>query len=368
MGSGGKERRLTELLKNLISHDITYELVVMSDDIHYREVLNLGINIHRLIRKTKKDFFIIRKIYRLCRDFKPDIVHCWDSMTAVYLVLPCKLLKIKLINGMVVDTPVNPNILNKSLLRARLTFPFSDVIVGNSLAGLKAYHANEKKSICIYNGIDFKRFMQLKGKSVIKKELNINTPDSIFIVGMVATFGRNKDYNTLINAALSILDRRDDIVFILVGGGPDLETIKGMVPLRLSEKIYFTGRRSDVESIINIFDIGLLLTNSKVISEGISNSVLEFMSLKKAVIATRGGGTDELVIDGKNGFLIDPGNVSQLKEKILFLMENRELLNELGDNGHLMVKEKFNIGIMIRSYLSLYYKLVNIKSSLSIFF
>ncbi len=357
MGSGGKERRLTELLKNLVFHDITYELVVMSDDIHYKEVFNLGIKIHQLVRKTKKDIFIIRKIFRLCRDFKPDIVHCWDSMTAVYLVLPCKLLNIKLINGMVVDTPVNQSIGNKSWLRARLTFPFSDTIVGNSMAGLKAYRANGRKSQCIYNGIDFERFTQLKGKSLVKKELKINVPDSRFIVGMVATFGRNKDYRTLIKAALSIVNDRDDISFILVGDGPDLETIKGIVPVQLSEKIFFTGKRSDVESIIKIFDVGVLLTNSKVHGEGISNSILEYMSLGKAVIATRGGGTDEVVIDFKNGFLIDPGNEGQLIEKILCLIGNRKLAIEFGDYGRRMIKEKFNIGIMVNKYISLYNKL-----------
>ena len=79
-------------------------------------------------------------------------------MTAVYAIPACKLLNIKLINGMVVDTPVKKNILNKNWLRARLTFPFSDLIIGNSKAGLIAYKAPTKKSRCIYNGMDFERF------------------------------------------------------------------------------------------------------------------------------------------------------------------------------------------------------------------
>ena len=60
-------------------------------------------------------------------------------MTLVYSIPACRLLKIKLINGMVVDTPVKPNLLNKRWLRAQLTFPFSNIIIGNSKAGLAAY-------------------------------------------------------------------------------------------------------------------------------------------------------------------------------------------------------------------------------------
>ena len=91
---------------------------------------------------------------------------------------------------------------------------------------------------------------------------------------------------------------------------------KVSVPVSLLNKIIFLGKRSNVESIINIFDVGILLTNSKVHGEGISNSIMEYMALGKPVIATRGGGTNEVVIEGENGYLIDPFNEDQLIEKI----------------------------------------------------
>lgn len=53
--SGGKERRLTELMGVIkLKRDVQFELVVMSNDIHYKEVLDLDINIHYLIRKKKR--------------------------------------------------------------------------------------------------------------------------------------------------------------------------------------------------------------------------------------------------------------------------------------------------------------------------
>jgi glycosyltransferase involved in cell wall biosynthesis len=359
LGSGGKERRLTELLKKVkLSPDIEFELIVMSTNIHYKEVLNLGINIHFIIRKTKKDLSVFFKIYKLCKSYNPDIVHCWDSMTAVYVVPACKLLKIKMVNGMVIDSPVKRNILNKEWLRAKLTFPFSDIIVGNSCAGLKAYGAPSDKSCCIYNGLDLSRFTNLKDPTFVCKDIFGEISSDFFIIGMVAAFEDRKDYRTLIKAAISIIPRRNYVRFILIGEGANLPFIKESVPQSLMNKITFLGKRSDVESIVNIFDIGVLLTNAKVHGEGISNSIIEYMALGKPVIATRGGGTDELIIDNHNGFLIEPAHADQLIEKIESMIENKLLITKLGNFGKKMVEERFDIEIMTKNYVSLYKKLL----------
>lgn len=357
--SGGKERRLSQLLKSLRLHsEIEFKLAIMSNDIHYKEVLNLNLDIHYLIRKSKKDISVYYNFYKLCKKFKPDIVHCWDDMTAIYSVPACKLLNIKLINGMVIDSPVHRNYFNKYWRRGQLTFPFSDVIVGNSRAGLKAYNAPDKKSVCIYNGMYLSRFENLSDPGKMCSEIFGNHSGELFIIGMVAAFEERKDYATLIKTAISLLSERNNIRFILVGDGSEFNKIKESVPVSLTNKIIFLGKRSDVESIINIFDIGVLLTNAKVHGEGISNSIIEYMALGKPVIATSGGGTNEVVMDNFNGFLIDPGNKAQLTEAITKLMDNPDLILKYGMNGKEMAKTKFDIGIMTEHYTSLYKRLL----------
>ena len=166
--AGGKERRLTELMKILkLNEDIQFEVVVMSEDIHYKEILDLGINIHYIKRKTKKDIATFYIFYKLCKTYKPNIVHCWDSMTAVYALPTCKLLNIRLVNGMITSSPGQLNIFNKVWWRAKLTFPFSDTIIGNSRAGLAVYKAPENKSICIHNGFNFERTNDIINKEII---------------------------------------------------------------------------------------------------------------------------------------------------------------------------------------------------------
>lgn len=353
LGSGGKERRLTELLKALkVRQNIEFELVVMSRNIHYREVLDLGINIRYIIRETKKDISVFNKFYKLCRNYRPDIVHCWDSMTAVYLVPTCKLLHIKLVNGMVIDSPVRQNVFNKYWLRARLTFPFSDIIVGNSRAGLLAYKAPESRGYIVYNGFSSERTEKLINKEFIKKQLNINTD---YMVGMVATFWENKDYPTYYEAAQSLLAKRKDITFLAIGNNTDSFESLNLIDKQYMENFRFLGKRSDIESYINSMDICILST----FTEGISNSIMEYMALGKPVVATRGGGTSEIVINEETGFLVDPSNPGELAGKIEILLNDRKLREKMGSAGRGRVKDIFSIEQMVTKYINLYNMLLS---------
>jgi len=361
--AGGKQRRLVELMKGVkLKSNIEFEIIVMSSEIHYNQVIDLGIKIHYLVRSTKNDFSVFRKFYKICKNYQPDIVHCWDSLTAAIAVPSCKILHIKLVNGLVVDTPVNQTIFDKFWLRARLTFLFSNIVIGNSNAGLKAYKAPVSRSLCIYNGMDLSRFNNLKEPALIRKEIFGEDLCGIIVIGMVAAFEERKDYETLIKAAKKLIPSETKIRFVLVGNGPTFEKIRSEVSGSLSDKIIFLGKRSDVESIVNIFDIGVLLTNTKVHGEGISNSVIEYMALSKPVIATRGGGTNEVVIDEKNGYLIDPDNEDQLIDKIRILLADKTRMDHFGERGGNMAREKFDLKIMTNHYLEMYHTLIKNKN------
>ena len=351
LGTGGKERRLTELLKAVwLRNEIEYKLAVMSRNIHYREILEVGFKIEYILRKTRWDIFVFLKLYRLIRRYRPDIVHCWDSMTAVYASPVCKLLRCKMINGMVIDTPLKRNIFNKYWLRARLTFPFSDVIVGNSEAGLKAYKAPNRKSIVVYPGFNFSRTENLPDKQTVRKQFDI-TAD--FVVGMVATFWEKKDYPTFFSAAQNILTRRKDITFIAIGSGTDSQEANDLVEKQNRNYFRLLGSRSDVESLVNIMDICVLST----FTEGTSNSILEYMALAKPVVATDGGGTREIVSDGVTGFLVEPSTTTDLETKINLLLKDARMREMLGAAGLERVRNCFSIDRMVGDYINIYSRL-----------
>jgi glycosyltransferase involved in cell wall biosynthesis len=348
LGPGGKERRLTELLKGLNSHpEIDFDLVVMSESIHYEEINELGIDIHKIIRKTKRDFTVYNKFYDLLRRYKPDIVHCWDSMTAVYMAPLVKILGCTLINGMVIDVPSGRKVLNKHWMRGMLTFPLSKVIVGNSKAGLKAYCVPAAKGIVIYNGFNFSRLEDLIPGEDIIKELNIKTD---LIVGMIATFWERKDYPTFYEAARILLKKRNDVTFLAIGTNTDSEKSFKLLDCEVQPYFRLLGKRTNVESYINIMDIGVLTT----FTEGISNALLEYMALGKPVVATGGSGTEELVVDGITGFLVKTSDPVQLAEKLEMLLNDEAMRKGMGLAGCQRVSEHFSINRMVNDYIELY--------------
>jgi glycosyltransferase involved in cell wall biosynthesis len=348
LGAGGKERRLTEIMKAFASNkDIKFELAIMSYGIDFKELFDLDINIHYILRKTQRDMSVFYRFYKLCRKIQPDIVHCWDSMTAVYSVPACKMLNIKLVNGMVSNAPLKQNIFDKQYVRAKFTFMFSNKIVSNSKAGLISYNAPERGSCVIENAFNFDRTFHLISAETIKKQIDA---DSKYIVGMVANFKNDKDYKTYYTAAQLLLKKRKGITFMAIGAGTDSDASKALIDSQYINYFRLLGKRMDIESLINIMDICVLSTYT----EGISNSILEYMALEKPVVATAGGGTNEIVIDNETGFLIDPSNPKELADKLEVLLDNSELRTNMGMAGKKRAIEEFSVEKMITKYCDLY--------------
>jgi len=351
--SGGKERRMVELLKGLNRRkNVVVRLLVLSEDIHYTEIKNLGIEIICLVRRYQKDLGMFYRIYQEVKRFKPDIIHSWETMTSVYITPSAAILDFKFINAIIADSPSQIKPFSSLWWRIRLTFPFSNLIIGNSQAGLRAYKAPLKKSKCIHNGVDLSRFNKLEKEEAVRRSLNITTTK---VIGMVATFSKYKDYPTFIMAAIKLLASDQDLSFVCVGDGPEFEKIRAMVPPKLASKIIFTGRCQDVESIVNIFSIGVLAT----FTEGISNSVIEYMALSKPVVATIGGGTSELVIDGVTGFLVPSESIDALERSIQKLLHNPDQARAFGKTGQLRIQRYFNLNRMTHEYFSAYTELLS---------
>lgn len=342
--SGGKERRLVELIKGL-SRDPNFEmeLVLTKENIHYTEIERTGIKIHFFVRKIKKDPRIFIKFYSLAKKYKPDIIHVWGNMVAIYAIPTKIILGIPMINNEITDARIN---VSKSILSHKLTFPFSDKIISNSYAGLEAYNAPANKSSVIYNGFEFDRINNLESKDLIRDKFNIKTK---FIVAMVASFTVYKDYTTFIKAALELLITNNDVTFLCIGGG-DFEKYKQIIGHENEINILFLGKQENIESIMNVCDIGVLISNSKLHGEGISNSLLEFMALSKPVIANDCGGTIEIVENNKNGFIIEDQNYLDLKDKILTLLEDENLRIMFGQESIKIVTKFFSIEKMINSF------------------
>lgn len=356
IGGGGKERRMLELIKSL-SKDPKYTIILISltdMGVGYEYMYQFPITIietDRTHRFTTKPFFVIRDAIR---KYKPDIVHSWGSMASAYMLPILPFRKFRFINGIIADAPqtIHWAWLVKPYLRGKLTYPFSDVVLSNSLAGIKSYGAPRSKTRCIYNGIDMNRFKNLPDPVELKRELGIS--NFSYVVGMVGAFHDRKDFITYTLAAKAIVAQNKSICFLLIGEGKNREPIEAMLTEEEKKNIIILGRRSDVEALIQVFDVGVLCTNSKLHGEGVSNSIIEYMSLKKPVIATEGGGTNEVIEHGINGFLIGHNDQAGLIEKINYLYSKPDESKKMGEAALKTIEKKFLLDRMTSEFIDVY--------------
>jgi glycosyltransferase involved in cell wall biosynthesis len=349
---GGKERQFIELLKGLNAEPgFIPEAVIMSDDVEYDDFLRLGIRSHAVVRKSRHDLTVLPRLNAVIRQFSPDIVHSWNSMCSIYSAPLAKLHGARFVEGYVRSAPPNLSLRNPDYLRGKLTSPFSDVVVSNSTAGLRAYRIPHRKGVCIHNGFDPRRLSGTASPGDVRRSLAIETGH---VVGMVASFSDRKDYDTFLRAAQSILAVRDDVTFLGIGDGRNLARLaEGVLPGQ-RDRIKLVGRRSDVEDIVDIFSVGVLTSNAAIHGEGISNAIMEYMARGKPVVATDCGGNREIVDDGRTGFLIGNGDAAALARRIIQLLDDRALASACGESGRLRICEEFSMDRMTQAYVQLY--------------
>ncbi|MFT3680268.1 MAG: glycosyltransferase family 4 protein [Ferruginibacter sp.] len=353
---GGKERRIVELVKYCHQHyNVVFEIVIMHNDVEYKDVYDTGFKVHLMKWGEHGTLGNFKKIIAITKSFQPDIIHSWSSMTDVVGLFLKFYTRKKFISSMIARAVPFRSLKDKEYRRSLYVFPFTDVITANTKAGIASYNAPAKKSICIYNGFNFDRLKNLDKSEILVKQHNL---EGKYVVGMVAAFAERKDQETFVTAALSLLKKYPGkIAFILIGYGIYQEDRMKQAGEHLQKDIIFTGICNIVEQYVNIFDVGVLCTNSDVHGEGISNSILEYMAIGKPAIATEGGGTNEIVVDNETGFLIKPKNPQALEEKIIYLMEHPAEAKAMGEKGHQRIKENFSIEAMCSSFMSIYEKL-----------
>jgi glycosyltransferase involved in cell wall biosynthesis len=353
LGRAGKERQIVELLRGLFAHREIESFVAVTDEVDgFRyELDGAQAQVIQLVRRGKRDLRLFKSLYELISNLKIDIVHSWSSMCSVYAAPVAKLCGTAFVNGFVRDAPSHMTLWNKNYLMGKLTIPFSDIVVANSRAGLAAYHIPERKGLWIYNGFNPARVLKLTDEAELRSTLGITTPH---IVGMVANFRPQKDYATFVEMACRICHLRDDVTFLAVGTGETLRRVRDSVPPEHSPQIKFLGQRKDVESVANLFTVGVLATNSRLHGEGISNAITECMALGKPIVATNDGGTPELVLEGQTGFLVPSHDAAVLTDRVLRLLNDRALATQFGIEGRRRVETAFSLDTMCNAYLCLY--------------
>jgi len=203
-------------------------------------------------------------------------------------------------------------------------------------------------------GVDIEKFNPSLDGSQMKKRLNID--DHVKVVFTLRAHEPKYGIEYLLRAA-SLLKRKD-VIFVIGGDGSLSSYHKRLaVDLGIKEKTIFVGKipHNYVPYYYAMSDIVVVPS----LQEAFGLVVSEAMACGKPVIGTKVGGIPDQIVDGYNGFLVQPKNSSEIAEKIMWLIDNPEEAKRMGLNGRKIVEEKFDINKRIEKIISLYRELLS---------
>lgn len=189
--------------------------------------------------------------------------------------------------------------------------------------------APENKFNVIHSGINLEMFQDAGSNHTdIKAALGI--PPETAVVGTAGRLTAVKGQDVLIRAASELIRRGKRIFLVFLGDGELRQELEQLtVRLGIEEYVRFLGWRPDVAEVMSVFDLFVLPS----LNEGMGRVLVEAMALGKPIVASDVGGISDLVVHGRNGCLVPPGDVLSLSAAISDLLENPEKGRIMGEHG-----------------------------------
>ncbi len=297
----------------------------------------------------------IRQFIKICKAEKIDLLHL-NTLTPF-----CKYAAIAgyLLNKPIVWTVREDPLISRSrrlkfwlqCLSSKIIFVDRDTrdkLLGNKLSDKVEF---------IYNGVDLEIFRPY-ASDYLYKQFNIDRNERL--IGYIGSFTHRKGLTYLIKAFPLIKKSYKKVKLILIGSPSyNDETyfleIKDLIKqLYIEHEIFFTGMLIDITYALNSLDIVVLPS----FDERCSRTLIESLACAKPVVATNVGGTPEIIIDGINGILVEPGNENQIAEAIIKLLYDDSLRQEMGLNGRAHAEKHFNIKDNINKFQNIYSSLI----------
>ena len=207
----------------------------------------------------------------------------------------------------------------------------------------------------IHNGIDPESFPPVNTQARAQARRELGVGDDCPLVMQVARLHSVKDHATAVRAFAQVIKRLPDARLCLVGDGALREELEALVrELEVQDRVLFTGVRADVKRLLPAADLFMLSS----LSEGISVTLLEAMSVGLAIVATRVGGNPEVVEHGVTGLLSDRRDDNALAQNILALLSDPEKRKACAQAGRRRLLERFTQQQMHRGYADCYARML----------
>jgi len=319
--------------------------------------------------------FAVWKLWTILRQFKPDIIHMHNvSKASPFIYMFAKRYPtILTIHDLTVFDPTR----------------FSDIIIlkqyKRSLAGYFTNTLSFKlflerirfwlyrkfyKSIrftltssdfyrsCAQQSKLFTKVITLNNGISLQKVRSIRNWESILFIGRLE---KTKGAHILLRAIPRILTKNSNLHLYIAGSGPEINNLKNLAKkLNITSVVQFLGYQSP-KQITNLYQKTTIVIVPSLWPEPFGLVGVEAMSVGRPVIASRVGGIPEWLDDGKTGFLVDPGNSKQIAEKVIQLLSDKKLLEQMGRNARKKA-EQFSIEKYANKIEKIYGELLNKKN------
>ena len=359
---GGTEKQFLKIINSLDKKKFKIDVYILDKSGDLFEQLDKKIKVYlpkfTFKLKLKHLLNFIVNYYRV-RKTKPDIIHCF--LPFAYLM-----------GGFIGLLTKNQNIImsRRSLNNYQKKFKFFPVrkienflhkrirlIIANASAvkrNLIDEGASDKKIIIIRNGFIKPKAIQNETSTILKKKLGIKKNCFVFLV--LANLIPYKNHKLVIEAAENLISQtKKEFKIIFLGSGIDSyqKFLKKLIKKKKIQKYFsFIDKTISTHNYFKICDIGI----SSSFEEGLSNSLIEFISYGIPTIATKVGGSSEIT-NNENGFLIENNNRDELIHAMRTSMLNKKLLRT---KAIVSKKDstKFSLNKMINNHIEIYKKLI----------
>jgi N-acetyl-alpha-D-glucosaminyl L-malate synthase BshA len=207
----------------------------------------------------------------------------------------------------------------------------------------------------IPNFIDLNRF-SLKAKDHFKKAI---APEGEKILVHTSNFRSVKRTEDVVRIFAKVV-KKIPSKLLMVGDGKERSDCEQLCrDLGVSSEVRFLGKQDAIEEILSVADLFMMPSQS----ESFGLAALEAMACKVPVISSNAGGLPELNVDGVTGFLSNVGDVDDMAEKAIYILEDEARLNQFKENALTRAKE-FDLAKILPLYESYYVEVIE-KSKMS---
>lgn len=339
--AGGSEKMAVNYANGL-ANIITFSgLVVTRKEGILKSEVNLNVNYLFLNKKKRIDLRAVAKLLKYCKTNKIDYLHAHSSSYFLAILVKLLYFRIKIIWHDHYGLSEFLNSRKYANLKVASSFFYGIIAVNQNL---KIW--SESKLFC-GNVIYLGNFISDSQNEF--KETYLNGIEGNKIV-CIANLRQQKNHFLLLEVASKIVMRFPDWSFHIVGKNFEdsysKQIFKKINDLNLNKNVFIYGSKSDIKHCIDQSEIAILTSNS----EGLPVSLLEYGLHKKPVVVTNVGEIFNVIKNEINGFIVAKNDVDLFFNKLVLLIENKDLRKKLGDSLYKTIIENYSENIILNKY------------------